>query len=113
MDWVHSQALETKLVCPDCGLDFRFDPPRANLLSEDEDETEAVSTHRFYGVDEDGWLVGDTTVEFTINAWIESRGIDTTKPYGSRPTPKAVERKFKHGPFYITQKIVDSIHRQP
>jgi hypothetical protein len=110
MDWVHFQASENKLVCPDCGLDFRVDPPRANLLNEDnEDDAKVVSVYRFYGVDGDGWLVGDATIDYRIDNWVMSRNIDITKPHGHRPTPDAVEREFRHGPFYITQNIVDSI----
>jgi len=111
MGWVHSQASENKLVCPDCGLDFRVDPPRANLLNV-EDGTEVVPVHRFYGVDGVGWLVGDTTTDYRIEEWVTSRNIDVAKPHGRRPTPDAVEREFRHGPFYITQNIVDSLYHR-
>jgi len=106
MGWCHSQSQENNLVCPDCGLDFRFDPPRINMGLQDDD----LSTpFRFYGVDKDGWLVGAVTKEYDINRWIVEKNIDTEKPHGRRPTPDYIEADYLHGPFYVSQEIIDEL----
>lgn len=106
MGWSHSQAQELGLICSDCGLDFHYDPPRTNFVRRGE-ESQTVVRHRFYGVDKDGWLVGDATDEFDIDKWIESRDIDTALPHARRPTPPQVEDKYRHDPFYIIQETLD------
>lgn len=107
MGIVHARALEDASLCTDCGLDFRFAPPRLNMRGAENLLT--VPRHRFYGVSEEGWLVGGSTDLFQISLWLRIQSIDITKPYGRRPTPPSVEAAFPHGPFYVLQEVVDDL----
>ena len=113
MGWTHQQAFEHESICTDCGLDFRFKPPLANMRSDDEGDMKPVSGFRFYGVDRDGWLVGNVTDEFDITRWVDQNNIDTSKPHGPRPVPPSIEATYKHGPFYVEQAVVDKFRRRP
>ena len=106
MGWLHSQSIDNKLMCPDCGMDFRFNPPRINMRLHEE---ELPVSHKFYGVDKDGWLVGAVTKECDIMRWIIEKNIDTEKPYGRRPTPSYIEERYPPGPFYVSQEIIDGL----
>ena len=107
MGWIHYQAKAQGVMCSDCGMDFRFNPPSINMRIDGEDVP--TVRHRFYGVDKGGWLVGGTTRLFDLEEWVKQNNIDTEKPHGRRPTPKSVETEYHHGPFYVVQDLIDEL----